>query len=393
MTQLVDNTKKYYNSPTMRRNSHSNSPVRVQLHTDSEDVSTNESNNANRLINTQPQARPHSKSKMSISFSGITRPKKGPKIKKSQSETDKKKENSEEGIPNSISEPFSLETRSRSATTSAVPGLVATKCFSDSPVSYLAAQKNLCENLKLSPRRMAAANKKVSFTKEVKKDPRELVIQEIVQTEKDYIDDLKLLVKLYVKPLRGEEPVAQLKHTLNRKQTRTIFSNIEVLVNLNQQFLTDLTEQIQRPFDSQMIGNCFLNIGDYLKIYAEYCTNQKIALDLIAYFYGETHDAQTTTTFQMLDMTKEQVASFNSYCKYARLLPESKGLDLESFLIKPVQRVCKYPLFLRELERVTDPNHPDFPSLQKAHQIICGSVQKINDLKVSFLLRIYLPLF
>jgi len=34
-------------------------------------------------------------------------------------------------------------------------------------------------------------------------------------------------------------------------------------------------------------------------------------------------------------------------------LPQSRSLDLESYLIKPVQRVCKYPLLINDLLKTT----------------------------------------
>jgi hypothetical protein len=34
-------------------------------------------------------------------------------------------------------------------------------------------------------------------------------------------------------------------------------------------------------------------------------------------------------------------------CQEVRMRPESRALDLGSFLIKPVQRICKYPLLVR----------------------------------------------
>ena len=33
--------------------------------------------------------------------------------------------------------------------------------------------------------------------------------------------------------------------------------------------------------------------------------------------------------------------------------------DLEGFLLRPVQRICQYPLILNELLKNTDENHPD----------------------------------
>lgn len=44
---------------------------------------------------------------------------------------------------------------------------------------------------------------------------------------------------------------------------------------------------------------------------------------------------------------KMEKEAFANFVKEARSWPECKGLTLESFIIKPVQRICKYPLLLR----------------------------------------------
>jgi hypothetical protein len=48
----------------------------------------------------------------------------------------------------------------------------------------------------------------------------------------------------------------------------------------------------------------------------------------------------------------------------------ARNLDLEAFLIKPVQRICKYPLLTRELLKVTPDDHPDFEALTRAHDVL-----------------------
>lgn len=56
-------------------------------------------------------------------------------------------------------------------------------------------------------------------------------------------------------------------------------------------------------------------------------------------------------------------------------------MNLGAFLIKPVQRICKYPLLLRELLKNTDDSHPDKESLQKALKAIENIVISINESK------------
>ena len=42
---------------------------------------------------------------------------------------------------------------------------------------------------------------------------------------------------------------------------------------------------------------------------------------------------------------------------------------MEEFIISPVQRLCKYPLLLRELEKFTKENHPDHKPIKEAKQV------------------------
>lgn len=55
--------------------------------------------------------------------------------------------------------------------------------------------------------------------------------------------------------------------------------------------------------------------------------------------------------------------------------------SLDSLLIKPVQRILKYPLLLHSLLGVTPSDHPDYPALVSAEKEIKLVADRINELK------------
>jgi hypothetical protein len=58
-----------------------------------------------------------------------------------------------------------------------------------------------------------------------------------------------------------------------------------------------------------------------------------------------------------------------------------QGLDIGSFLIKPLQRLCQYPLLLRELlEALPDQQNVPFAKLQRAHQVMSETVETVNGM-------------
>ncbi len=68
-------------------------------------------------------------------------------------------------------------------------------------------------------------------------------------------------------------------------------------------------------------------------------------------------------------------------CTPVPLRHELQAWDLQSLLIKPVQRVLKYPLLLDKLVEFTEDGHPDRKALHGAKGAIGQMAQDINELK------------
>jgi RhoGEF domain len=71
---------------------------------------------------------------------------------------------------------------------------------------------------------------------------RNKVFEEIVSTERTYVDNLRLLCKLYVFPLREAADNKSGAVVLPRETVNELFSNIHLIENLNTRFLTELEE-------------------------------------------------------------------------------------------------------------------------------------------------------
>ncbi|KAI9141016.1 Dbl homology domain-containing protein [Paraphysoderma sedebokerense] len=100
---------------------------------------------------------------------------------------------------------------------------------------------------------------------------RQEVIYEMAKTEQSYIKDLALVVEVYIKPLR--------KNNLIRpKDLTVIFSNWEQLLPLHQElFRLFEAKRMEKKIVGQ-VGEIWLKMSDYLKIYMMYCGNYAFAL-------------------------------------------------------------------------------------------------------------------
>jgi len=205
----------------------------------------------------------------------------------------------------------------------------------------------------LPARNLTSTNDAANVTlNEEQQRRRNQCIQEIYQTEKDYINDLETMINVFIFPLRTMS-------VLDEQKEKQIFSNVEVLLGCNMEMLNGL-ESVMSGNSSITIGDVFTQLAEYFKMYKVYCANQQTSI----------------TTVDML-MKKNQ--QFKRNLEVCHSDPRCKGLFLQSFLIKPIQRVCKYPLLLREMIRHTPEGHPDYQTLENAFSKINAVVSDINE--------------
>ncbi|XP_070264681.1 rho guanine nucleotide exchange factor 38 [Myotis yumanensis] len=185
---------------------------------------------------------------------------------------------------------------------------------------------------------------------------RSKIIEELVQTERDYLKDLELCIKEVVQPLRNKQ--------IDRLDVDSLFSNIESVHQISAKLLSLLEEATADVEPAmQVVGEVFLQIkGPLEDIYKIYCYHHDKAHSVLeAYEKEEELKQQLSLCVQSLQNIYSQEGKPNL-------------TNMSSLLIKPIQRVTKYPLLLCELRNSTPPSHPDFRALEDA----CAAVKDIN---------------
>uniref|UniRef100_A0A8B9K4G1 Dynamin-binding protein n=1 Tax=Astyanax mexicanus TaxID=7994 RepID=A0A8B9K4G1_ASTMX len=179
-------------------------------------------------------------------------------------------------------------------------------------------------------------------------EKRSKVIEELLQTEADYIKDLRMCRKEIIEPLR--------KRQVQNIDFDGLFGNIDSVIHLSQR----LNETLQ---DTDSIGQVFLDFKSELEeVYKVYCQNHDDAISLL-----ETYEKDESIQKHVLECLENLRAIYRGWGK-------TNYINLGSFLIKPVQRVMRYPLLLMELLNATPQSHHDRKQLEDA----VLSVKEIN---------------
>ncbi|NWJ03413.1 DNMBP protein, partial [Crypturellus undulatus] len=182
-------------------------------------------------------------------------------------------------------------------------------------------------------------------------EKRSKVIEELLQTERDYVRDLEMCVERIMVPLQQ----AQVPNI----DFEGLFGNIQMVITFSKELLTTLES-------SDAIGPVFLSQRAELEaVYKVYCQNHDEAIALL-----ETYEKDEKIQRLLLDLLDS-----------LRLEGCTNYINLGSFLIKPVQRVMRYPLLLMELLSATPESHPDKAPLTAAVLAVKEINVNINEYK------------
>lgn len=90
-----------------------------------------------------------------------------------------------------------------------------------------------------------------------------------------------------------------------------------------------------------------------------------------------TNHAASLSTLKKL----KNNAQFAAFIEEVRQKPECRKLDIEAYLIKPLQRICRYPLLLKEIYKDMPHKHKDRASLADSIDKIEQVVREVNEAK------------
>ncbi|XP_055229147.2 phosphatidylinositol 3,4,5-trisphosphate-dependent Rac exchanger 1 protein isoform X2 [Gorilla gorilla gorilla] len=189
------------------------------------------------------------------------------------------------------------------------------------------------------------------------------VLNEILGTERDYVGTLRFLQSAFLHRIR-QNVADSVEKGLTEENVKVLFSNIEDILEVHKDFLAALEYCLHpEPQSQHELGNVFLKFKDKFCVYEEYCSNHEKALRLLV----ELNKIPTVRAFLLSCM----------------LLGGRKTTDipLEGYLLSPIQRICKYPLLLKELAKRTPGKHPDHPAVQSALQAMKTVCSNINETK------------
>ncbi|XP_053317248.1 rho guanine nucleotide exchange factor TIAM2 isoform X2 [Spea bombifrons] len=192
------------------------------------------------------------------------------------------------------------------------------------------------------------------------------VIQELIDTEKSYVKDLSCLFELYLEPLQNEI-------FLTQDEMDSLFGSLPEMLDFQKVFLQTLEDGISSSSDFNILetpsqfrkllfslGGSFLYYADHFKLYSGFCANH-------------------IKVQKVLERAKTDKA-FKDFLD-ARNPTKQHSSTLESYLIKPVQRVLKYPLLLKELVSLTDNESEEHYHLTEALKAMEKVASHINEMQ------------
>ncbi|GJJ70554.1 hypothetical protein EMPS_02903 [Entomortierella parvispora] len=195
-------------------------------------------------------------------------------------------------------------------------------------------------------------------------DKRRRVIQELLETEISYSKDMLLLQEVYVTDMEASG-------LFTSADEKIIFMNLADVITLTLDLIALLTPacggvEDEGTYDDAgtFVGEVFLQmISRIRRIFSEYCKRQEASAQHL----------------QDLDNRKDLKAFFDACTEKCK--GKTTGWDLASLLIKPVQRVLKYPLLINQIHALTPPDHTDYENLVTVQKDMLQVAEEINEIK------------
>ncbi|XP_044275174.1 intersectin-2 isoform X2 [Varanus komodoensis] len=185
---------------------------------------------------------------------------------------------------------------------------------------------------------------------------RQGYMHELIQTEEKYMDDLQLVIEIFHKQMAEAG-------CLTEAEMGLIFVNWKELIMSNARLLKALRMRKKTGGEKmpvKMIGDILAAELSHMQAYIQFCSCQLNGAALLQ---------------QKIDEEPE----FKEFLKKLASDPRCKGMPLSSFLLKPMQRITRYPLLIKSILENTPESHPDHNNLKLALECAEELCSQVNE--------------
>ncbi|XP_026012523.1 triple functional domain protein isoform X17 [Astatotilapia calliptera] len=248
--------------------------------------------------------------------------------------------------------PSSSETPSAAELVSAIEELVKSKMALEDRPSSLSVEQGDSSSPSFNP----SDNSLLSSSSPIEEmderrasilKKRHFILLELVETERDYVRDLGLVVEGYMSRMKEEGVPDDMKG-----KDKIVFGNIHQIYDWHKDFfLRELEKCLEDP---DRLGPLFLKQERRLNMYVVYCQNKPKSEHIVSEYID--------TYFEDL---KQRLGH---------------RLQITDLLIKPVQRIMKYQLLLKDFLKHSKKAGLESPDLEKAVEVMCIVPKRCNDM-------------
>lgn len=175
---------------------------------------------------------------------------------------------------------------------------------------------------------------------------RMFVLNELIQTEKDYVKDLGTVVEVIMKRIKEKGVPEDMEG-----KDKIVFGNIHQIYDWHKDFFVGELEKCLD--DHEHLAELFIKHERRLHMYVIYCQNKPKSEFIVAeydtYFDGIQQDIQSR-------------------------------LGISDFLIKPIQRITKYQLLLKDFLKYSSKAGMDCEQIEKAVDLMSQVPKLCNDM-------------
>eukprot|EP01103_Thecamoeba_quadrilineata_P018793 TRINITY_DN7369_c0_g1_i1.p1 TRINITY_DN7369_c0_g1~~TRINITY_DN7369_c0_g1_i1.p1 ORF type:complete len:704 (+),score=151.50 TRINITY_DN7369_c0_g1_i1:47-2158(+) len=186
---------------------------------------------------------------------------------------------------------------------------------------------------------------------------RDRIVQEIVTTERFYVKTISILLHVFLIPMNESLNVES--DGIDSTPLVRITSFLKNIFNVNIELLTLLEERLNNWATNQKIGDIFLKLAPFLKIYSYY-----------------------TSAYERIPAHVTSISKHPSYQtilgEFQQKVNDMNQASLHDVFIMPIQRIPRYSLLLQEMVQHTEQAHPDFEDLSTSLDCVKNVANSLN---------------